>query len=209
VSGSSTIWRENLVRLLPIPNGSVTTDSKYWLGYYRFQMARLLPIPNGSVTTDSKYEFERAEGKRPADDITDSKKQVPTRYSGWRTASIHAAPGCLAPAEVVSALIQLEKRMLPRRNHGIRTPMMQEGGEEDSGGSCAASSDSTQQAFLYDVFISHAWDKDDEGRDNNERAKRLNAGLQQFGVKTWFDEEQMQGDVMDRWIKESDSQLFF
>ncbi len=52
------------------------------------------------------------------------------------------------------------------------------GGGQGSGGGCAAFSDSTQQAFPYDVFISHAWDKDDEGRDNHDRAKRLNAGLQ-------------------------------
>jgi hypothetical protein len=80
------------------------------------------------------------------------------------------------------------------------------GGGQGSGGGCAASSDSTQQAFPYEVFISHAWDKDDEGRDNHERAKRLNASLKRFGMKTWFDEEQMQGDILDcmtRGIKSS------
>ncbi len=51
--------------------------------------------------------------------------------------------------------------------------------------------DSTQQAFLFDVFISHAWDEDDNGRDNHVRVRRLNAGLQRSGLKTWFDEDQM------------------
>ena len=66
------------------------------------------------------------------------------------------------------------------------------GNGQGSGGGCAASLDSTQQAFPYDVFISHAWDKDDEGRDNHERVTRLNAGLKRFGMKTWFDQEQLQ-----------------
>ncbi len=72
------------------------------------------------------------------------------------------------------------------------------GGDSQSSGGCAASLDSTQQAFPYDVFISHTWDKDDDGRDNHERAKRLNVGLQHFGLKTWFDEEQMQGNILNR-----------
>jgi hypothetical protein len=45
---------------------------------------------------------------------------------------------------------------------------------QGSDGGCTTSSDSTQQAFPYDVFISHARDRDDKGRDNHERAKRLN-----------------------------------
>jgi hypothetical protein len=72
------------------------------------------------------------------------------------------------------------------------------GGGQGSGGGCEASSDSTEQTFPYDVFISHTWDKDDEGRDNHDRAKRLNAGLQRVGLKTWFDEEQMQDNILNR-----------
>jgi hypothetical protein len=57
---------------------------------------------------------------------------------------------------------------------------------------------SMRGAYEYDVFISHAWDKDDEGRDNHARAKRLNEGLQKLKVKTWFDNEQMQGNILQR-----------
>ena len=53
-------------------------------------------------------------------------------------------------------------------------------------------------AYAFDVFISHAWDDDDEGRDNHARAKRLNEGLQRLGVKTWFYDEQMQGNILQR-----------
>jgi hypothetical protein len=49
--------------------------------------------------------------------------------------------------------------------------------------------DSIRCAYQYDVFISDAWDEDDDGRDNHARAKRLNEGLQKLKVKTWFDDE--------------------
>jgi hypothetical protein len=58
--------------------------------------------------------------------------------------------------------------------------------------------DSIRSAYEYDVFISHSSDRDDEGRDNHARAKRLNEGLQKLKVKTWFDDDQMQGNVLQR-----------
>ena len=44
---------------------------------------------------------------------------------------MHTAPGCLVPVESVSALIQRQEMMLPRRNHGSRTPMLEKGEEEE------------------------------------------------------------------------------
>jgi hypothetical protein len=67
-----------------------------------------------------------------------------------------------------------------------------------SAAGCGPPWDSIRGAYEYDVFISHAWDKDDEGRDNHERAKQLNEGLQKLKVKTWFDDEQMHGDTLQR-----------
>ena len=52
--------------------------------------------------------------------------------------------------------------------------------------------------FPYDVFISHTWDMDDEGRNNHQRAKRLNDRLQCLGIKMWFENEQMHGDTLQR-----------
>jgi len=49
--------------------------------------------------------------------------------------------------------------------------------------------------FQYDVYISHTWGKDDAGRDNHARAKHLNASLRSLGFTTWFDDEQMQGNI--------------
>jgi len=68
------------------------------------------------------------------------------------------------------------------------------------GGDIFATADSDTNSvrgvFPYDVFISHTWDKDDEGRDNHARATRLNARLQGLGFKTWFDNEQMRGNIL-------------
>jgi hypothetical protein len=43
------------------------------------------------------------------------------------------------------------------------------------------------------VFLSHAWAKDELGRDNHERVKEMNRLLKMQGMETWFDE---QGDSM-------------
>jgi hypothetical protein len=67
-----------------------------------------------------------------------------------------------------------------------------------SAAGCGPPWDSIRGAYEYDVFISYASDRDDEGRDNHARAKRLNEGLQKLKVKTWFDDEQMQGNILQR-----------
>jgi len=55
--------------------------------------------------------------------------------------------------------------------------------------------------FPYDVFISHTWDKDDEGRDNHARAKQLNESLRRLGFTTWFDDEQMRGNYLLKMVE--------
>ena len=35
------------------------------------------------------------------------------------------------------------------------------------------------------VFLSHNWGKDDEGRENHSRVRKLNEGLLSKGLKTW------------------------
>lgn len=49
-----------------------------------------------------------------------------------------------------------------------------------------------------DVFLSHAWGKDQTGRDNHQRVKLINTALKERGLVTWFDEEQMAGDINDK-----------
>jgi hypothetical protein len=76
-----------------------------------------------------------------------------------------------------------------------------EGGSGGDGGAVVDHGppwDSIRGAYQYDVFISHAWDEDDEGRDNHARAKRLNEGLEKLKVKTWFDDDKIQGNILQR-----------
>ena len=45
------------------------------------------------------------------------------------------------------------------------------------------------------MFLKHDWGVDELGRDNHSRVALVNASLQRVGLTTWFDEEQMRGDV--------------
>jgi hypothetical protein len=44
---------------------------------------------------------------------------------------------------------------------------------------------------LFDVFLSHDW-----GGGNHDRVSAINDALKRRGVKTWFDGEQMAGDIL-------------
>jgi hypothetical protein len=50
----------------------------------------------------------------------------------------------------------------------------------------------------YDVFLTHDWGTDDEGRSNHARVAALNTLLQQRGLRTWFDEERMSGHIVQQ-----------
>jgi GTPase SAR1 family protein len=50
--------------------------------------------------------------------------------------------------------------------------------------------------FCTDVFLSHDWGKDNTM--NHEKVKIINEALQKKGLITWFDEEKMKGDLIDR-----------
>ena len=47
-------------------------------------------------------------------------------------------------------------------------------------------------------FLSHDWGTDALGRNNHERVHGINEGLKKRGIITWFDAEQMSGDIVDR-----------
>ncbi len=46
-----------------------------------------------------------------------------------------------------------------------------------------------------ELFLSHNWGCDEEGRDNHQRVAMLNDALNRAAVKTWFDEENLEGDI--------------
>ena len=55
-----------------------------------------------------------------------------------------------------------------------------------------------------DVFQTHDWGKRDVGGvlvDNHQRVSRINKALQRKGLRTWFDEEKMKGNIRDQMRK--------
>ena len=44
----------------------------------------------------------------------------------------------------------------------------------------------------------HDWGTDEKGRDNHARVAAVHAALTAAGMRCWFDEEQMQGDINAR-----------
>jgi hypothetical protein len=52
-----------------------------------------------------------------------------------------------------------------------------------------------------DVFLTHDWGTDELGRNNHERVKVINRLLQAAGLRTWFDEEAMHGNIKEQMQK--------
>jgi hypothetical protein len=51
---------------------------------------------------------------------------------------------------------------------------------------------------LTDVFLTHDWGIDSQGRANHARVSKINKGLKRRGISTWFDEEKMEGSIIDK-----------
>lgn len=47
----------------------------------------------------------------------------------------------------------------------------------------------------FQCFLAHDWGYDEEGRPNHERVSRVKSGLDKAGIRAWFDEEQLRGDI--------------
>jgi hypothetical protein len=52
--------------------------------------------------------------------------------------------------------------------------------------------------YRYDVFITHNWGVDEQGRNNHDRAKLINESLKAHGIVTWFDGDRMHGDLVKK-----------
>ena len=64
----------------------------------------------------------------------------------------------------------------------------------------------------YEAFLSHDWGKDELGRNNHDRVKRIFQALKQRGLCLWFDEVYMEGDIdeaMCKGIDESAIMIIF
>ena len=50
----------------------------------------------------------------------------------------------------------------------------------------------------FDIFLSHHWGGDAEGRDNHARVKAIAKGLDARGIKVWLDENMMSDDITNQ-----------
>jgi hypothetical protein len=55
-----------------------------------------------------------------------------------------------------------------------------------------------------DVFLTHDWGKE-LGQDNHARVSIINTALQERGLRTWFDGEQMSGNIKKKMASGIDS----
>ena len=47
----------------------------------------------------------------------------------------------------------------------------------------------------YSAFLSHAWGKDKQGRDNHKRVQIIFEALKKEGLNAWFDSANMKGNI--------------
>lgn len=55
-----------------------------------------------------------------------------------------------------------------------------------------------QTVEKYDAFLTHDWGMDELNRNNHERVSKVNKLLQAMNIRTWFDEERMEGNVRNQ-----------
>ena len=85
-----------------------------------------------------------------------------------------------------------EKPMFPRGNVlGIPLPRLT---MVDASAPAPPSAEPPRNG-MFDVFLTHDWGTDGEGRSNHARVSKLNEVLKSHGLVTWFDEERMRGDI--------------
>jgi hypothetical protein len=48
-----------------------------------------------------------------------------------------------------------------------------------------------------DVFLTHDWGTDELGRSNHKRVSEINRALKERGVRAWFDEQEMKGNIQE------------
>jgi hypothetical protein len=61
-----------------------------------------------------------------------------------------------------------------------------------------AASGSRPHGFLYDVMITHDWSIDEFGRNNHDTNIMLNEALKARSFNTWFDQDRMEGDIVQQ-----------
>ena len=63
--------------------------------------------------------------------------------------------------------------------------------------------------MAFSAVLTHDWGTDEKGRDNHARVAAVHAALTVAGLRCWFDEEQMQGDINKQSISAATRTLVF
>ena len=58
--------------------------------------------------------------------------------------------------------------------------------------------------FKYHVFLTHNWGPEES---NHQRVSQVNEALQTRGILTWFDEDQMRGNIVDQMSRGIDDSM--
>ncbi len=81
--------------------------------------------------------------------------------------------------------------------HEERDWSRRRGFHDDSDSSSSSDPDEGGTIKLFDVFLSHCWGDDEEGRDNHERVATFHEALKSRGIRSWFDSEHMDGNFIE------------
>ena len=65
----------------------------------------------------------------------------------------------------------------------------------------SVSSPGLQSMIRYDCFLTHDWGEDEAGRSNHARVARVSTALKAEGLRPWFDEDQMRGDINHKMVE--------
>jgi len=88
----------------------------------------------------------------------------------------------MVPTPSQSALVQT-----PSQSPTVPTPSHQ--------GCCRQHRPTPTHVSQYDAFLSHDWGTDTHGRPNHDRVKTICEGLEERGLRVWFDANNMSDDV--------------
>eukprot|EP00053_Salpingoeca_punica_P016024 m.149461 g.149461 ORF g.149461 m.149461 type:complete len:284 (-) comp16858_c1_seq1:194-1045(-) len=91
--------------------------------------------------------------------------------------------------QTITAALERNKSNPQSRLSGVPAP-------ETAASTPQLASPTSGSEHAYDMFLTHNWGEDERGRSNHERVKRINAVLKQRGIRTWFDEDRMKGNVV-------------
>jgi len=106
------------------------------------------------------------------------------------------------PAEASSALVQAGHKKVDEKSDSA---LVRRSPTAATSGLLSAASNMILRGESTDVFLSHNWGLDEEGRDNHLRVRAIAKGLRKRGLSTWLDEEKLEGPLLEQLSEAIDS----